>query len=227
VTNYGNVVCAAISPDGKHVAYVLENSAQQSLWIKHLATSVNVQVITPAYSIYHQISFSRDGEYIYFVRHAEDQADDLYRIPALGGPSTKLLPNVEGLFSLSPDDTQVAFSRRDQNRREDTLYIANIDDSNEQPLVAHKEPDWLRAFAWSPNGKVMVCALGETGSSHETITVVEVDIKSGRERLLVKPNWFNVRQLQWLPDGSGLLLCVKENFPFAIRFGECRIQMQC
>ena len=210
VTNYGNVICAAISPDGKQVAYVLENSGQQSLWLKHLAASVNLQIVTPAYSVYHQLSFSRDGEYIYFVRHAEGQADNLYRIPVLGGPSTKLIPNVEGQFSLSSDETQIAFSRRNRNSQEDILYIANIDDSDEHPLVAHKEPDWLRAFAWSPDGKVMVCALGETGSSQETIKIVEVDIGSGRERLLVRPNWFNVRHLQWLPDGSGLLVCVKE-----------------
>ncbi len=210
ITNSGNVVSAAISPDGKQVAYALENSGQQSLWLKQLATSVDVQIIPSAYSVYRQISFSHGGEYIYFVRHAEAQADDLYRIPAFGGPSTKLIPNLEGPFSLSADDRQVAFSRIDRSKREDILYIANTDDSGERQLAVHKEPDWLKTFAWSPNGKVMVCALGETASSHQTITIVEIDVESGQERLLVKPNWFNARQLQWLPDGSGLLMCVKE-----------------
>ena len=210
ITNSGNVVSAAISPDGKQVAYALENSGQQSLWLKQLATSVDVQIIPPAYSVYRQISFSHGGEYIYFVRHAEAQADDLWRIPALGGPSTKLIPNVAGPFSLSSYDSQVAFSRRDRSRGDDILYIANINDSTEHQLAVHKEPDWLKTFAWSPNGKVMVCALGETSSSHQTITIVEIDVKSGQERLLLKPNWFNARELQWLPDGRGLLMCVKE-----------------
>lgn len=210
ITNSGNVVSAAISPDGKQVAYALENSGRQSLWLKQLATSVEVQIIPPAYSVYRQISFSHGGDYIYFVRHAEAQADDLYRIPALGGPSTKSIPSVHGPFSLSSDDRQVAFSRVDYSRRESILYIANIDDSNERQLAVHKEPDWLKTFAWSPNGKVIVCALGETDSSHQTITIVEIDVEDGQERLLVKPNWFNARELQWLPDGRGLLMCVKE-----------------
>jgi Tol biopolymer transport system component/DNA-binding winged helix-turn-helix (wHTH) protein len=210
ITNSGNVVSAAISPDGKQVAFALENSGQQSLWLKQLATSVDVQIIPPAYSVYQTISFSHDGEYIYFVRHVEAQADDIYRIPALGGPSTKLIPNIGGSFSLSADDRQVAFSRVDRNKREDVLYIANIDDSNERQLAVYKEPDWLKTFAWSPDGKVMVCALGETGSSRQTITIVKIDIENEQEQLLAKPNWFNVRQFHWLPDGSGLLLCVKE-----------------
>ncbi len=210
ITNSGNIVSAAISPDGKQVVYVLENSGQQSLWLKQLATSVDVQIIPPAYSVYHQICFSHGGEYIYFTRHAEVDPDDLYRIPAFGGPSTKLIPSVQGPFSLSSDDRQVAFSRVDQSRGESFLYVANTDDSDERQLAVHKEPDWLKNCAWSPNGKVIVCALGETNSSHQTITLVEVDVASGQERLLVKPNWFNARQLQWLPDGSGLLMCVKE-----------------
>ena len=210
ITNSGNVVSAAISPDGKLVAYALENSGQQSLWLKQLATSMDVQIIPPAYSVYRQISFSHGGDYIYFVRHAEAQADDLYRIPALGGPSTKSIPSVHGPFSLSSDDRQVAFSRVDHSRRESILYIAHTDDSNERQLAVHKEPDWLKTFAWSPNGKVMVCALGETASSRQTISIVEIDVASGQERLLVKPNWFNAREFQWLPDGRSLLMCVKE-----------------
>ncbi len=210
ITNSGNVVSAAISPDGKQVAFVLENSGQQSLWLKQLATSVDVQIIPPAYSVYQTISFSHDGEYIYFVRHAEAQADDIYRIPALGGPSTKLIPNIGGSFSLSSDDRQVAFSRVDRNKREDVLYIANIDDGNERQLAVHKEPDWLKTFAWSPDGKVIVCALGETGSSRRTISIVKIDIETRQEQLLARPNWFNVRQFHWLPDGSGLLMAVKE-----------------
>jgi len=210
ITNSGNVVSAAISPDGKQVAFVLENSGQQSLWLKQLATSVDVQIIPPLYSVYQTISFSHDGEYIYFVRHAEAQADDIYRIPALGGPSTKLIPNIGGSFSLSSDDRQVAFSRVDRNKREDVLYIANIDDSNERQLAVHKEPDWLKTFAWSPDGKVIVCALGETGSSRQTISIVKIDIDTRQEQLLARPNWFNVRQFHWLPDGNGLLMAVKE-----------------
>src|SRR4030095_3325997 len=61
ITNSGNVVSAAISPDGKQVAYALENSGQQSLWLKQLATSLEVQIIPPAYSVYRQISFSHRG----------------------------------------------------------------------------------------------------------------------------------------------------------------------
>ena len=210
ITNSGNVVSAAISPDGKQVAFVLENSGQQSLWLRQLATAVDVQIISPGYVVYRRMCFSHGGDYIYFVRHDEGQVDDLFRIPAIGGPSTKVIPNVAGSFSLALDDSRIAFSRLDLIKRQDTLYIAHIDDSDERPLAVHNEPDWLKNFSWSPNGRVIVCVVGETNSSHQNITISQIDVESEQERPLLKPNWFNVWSIEWLPDGSGLLMCAKE-----------------
>src|SRR5215813_4231512 len=52
ITTYGNVAAVAISPDGKQLAYVEENNGQQGLWLKQLATGVNVRIIPPGYSAY-------------------------------------------------------------------------------------------------------------------------------------------------------------------------------
>src|SRR5262249_39048147 len=98
LTEYGNVPAAAISPDGKQIVYVEENSGQQSLWIKQLATLVNVRIIPPGYYVYNHISFSHDGNYIYFTQHGQNEASGLYRVPILGGPPAKLVANTEDFF---------------------------------------------------------------------------------------------------------------------------------
>ena len=210
ITTYGNVVSAAISPDGKQVAYVRENSSQESLWLIQLNTSLNVQLIPSGDVSFNKVSFSHDGNYLYFSSHTANEQTNLYRISVLHGPPTKLLENLEGNYSLSADDRRVVFKRRNRKDSEDTLYIAELDNGQERPLVTHKQPEWIWAFSLSPNGKTVVFATGETDSGRETMNVLEVDTETGQEKLLVKPNWYYVRQFEWLPEGDGLLVCGRE-----------------
>jgi len=210
VTTYGNVVAAGISPDGKQIVYVEENSGQQSLWLKQVATGVNVRIIPPGYPVYNKVTFSHDGNYIYYTQHAENESANLYRIPTPGGPPTRLVTNLDSNFSLSPDDGQVTFRRRNRIERQDTLYIADLRNGQERKLITHRAPDWLWAPAWSPNRKVIVYASGETDSGRQTMSIFEVNVDTGEERLLLKPNWYYIQQFEWLPDNNGLLICAKQ-----------------
>lgn len=211
ITSYGNVVSAAISPDAKQVVYIQENPGQQSIWLVQLATHIHVQMIPPSDIAYRQISFSHDGNYIFFARHDENQPSDLYRIPTLKGPPVKLVDNIDGAFSLSSDDQKAVFRRRNRITREDTLYIADLDSGQERALVTSKGPDWIRAFSLSPDGKKVVIATGETDSSRQTIKISEVDVETGQVRLLIEPHWYAVRQLEFLPTGDGLVICARES----------------
>jgi Tol biopolymer transport system component len=211
ITSYGNVVSAALSPDAKQVAYIQENPGQQSIWLVQLATHIHVQVIPPSNIAYRQITFSHDGDYIFFARYEENQPSALYHIPTLKGPAIKLLEDMDGPFSLSSDDHKVVFRRRNRITREDGLYIADLDSGHERALVTSNGPDWIRAFSLSPDGKKVVFATGETDSSRQTIKISEVDVETGQARLLLEPNWYAVRQLEFLPSGDGLLICARES----------------
>jgi len=211
ITTYGNVVSAAISPDAKQVVYVQENSDQQSVWLIQLATHVRSQLIPPADHSYNDLCFSHDGNYIYFTRHGENQPTELYRIPTLNGPPIRVLSDVEGVYSLSPDDRGIVFRRRNLDAREDSVYFADLDSGQETALITHKAPDWIRALSLSPDGKTVVYATGETDSGRQTMTIAAVDVATGQAKVLLKPNWYVVRQVEWLPDGRGLLVCAREN----------------
>ena len=87
LTNNGHVSLATISPDGKYLLDVHDENGMQSLWLRHIQTGSNTQVIAPAATRYSSLMFSPDASYIYFVRRdeAEHTISILYSAPVLGG----------------------------------------------------------------------------------------------------------------------------------------------
>jgi serine/threonine protein kinase/Tol biopolymer transport system component len=68
LTTTGNVLCAAISPDGRRVAYVAANGGGQSLWMIDTAAASASELISPLNLSYAGLAFSADGRQLYFVR---------------------------------------------------------------------------------------------------------------------------------------------------------------
>src|SRR5712675_2070635 len=73
LTNNGNVSLAALSPDGKYLLHVSDENGLQSLWLRHIPTMSNTQVVPPAATQYAGLTFSPDGSYIYCVRRDESE----------------------------------------------------------------------------------------------------------------------------------------------------------
>jgi serine/threonine protein kinase len=89
VTSSGDTLAAALSPDGNYVATLRQGTdGRASLWMRHLATNSNVEVLPPSLRSIADLTFSPDGGYLYF-RSGEFAMmnGDLYRMPVLGGHS--------------------------------------------------------------------------------------------------------------------------------------------
>jgi serine/threonine protein kinase len=86
VTNNGKSIAAAISPDGKYLLSAVDDNGRQSLWLRNLPTNSDTQVIGPADASYRSLTFSSDGNYIYFLKAASNSGErfDLLRAPVLG-----------------------------------------------------------------------------------------------------------------------------------------------
>jgi hypothetical protein len=52
LTNSGHSKLASISPDGRYVAYVIDDLGKQSLWIRLIATAGVAQIVPPAEVFY-------------------------------------------------------------------------------------------------------------------------------------------------------------------------------
>ena len=52
LTQVGNAQTAAISPDGKYVAYTAGDPGEQSFWLRQVATRRNIQIVPPEAGLY-------------------------------------------------------------------------------------------------------------------------------------------------------------------------------
>ncbi|HKP86760.1 MAG TPA: protein kinase, partial [Blastocatellia bacterium] len=213
LTTSGNVTQAAISPDGKYVAYTTSAGGQQSIWLKHIPTSSDVQIVPPSKGAYYtDLLFSPDGNFVCYVHNGSAQpANGLYRIPVLGGSPKKVTERVHGGFCFSPDGQRIALTRwkpytkdSPDNNGEKQLMIINADGSSERRLTSRFAPTVLDNPAWSPDGRVIACTV--TGAVDSSASVILVQVEDGSERTNWPQKWFNAGHLAWLQDGSGLVV---------------------
>jgi len=208
LTNNGHVALARISPDGKYLLHVLEENGLQSLWLRHIPTGSNTQVVTPAATRYSGLTFSPDGNYIYFVRRddSEQAIAALYDAPMLGGTPRLLIKDVDSPIAFSPDGQRFAYLHQHGNSAATDLKIARRDGSFERDLFHHKDllTDSL-TLAWSPDGKTIVIPIVQP-TQQDLGAFLAVDAASGeakpvaiaKDRIYKEPSWF--------PDGSALLV---------------------
>jgi Tol biopolymer transport system component/DNA-binding winged helix-turn-helix (wHTH) protein len=204
---------AVLSPSGELVAYVRKGEGSE-IWIAD-SDGPSRHSVTADTANLSNLVFSGDGRHIYYIRDAEEEA--LYVVPAEGGTPMKILANVGGRISLSPDGKQFAFIRYYVSEGGSSLFIANADGTQERRVATHKEPTYFSPMngpAWSPDGKLIVVMEEGSGSNYSTLTAF--DLVTGTERRInTLSEWPYLRDVAWLPDGSGLVLIVTEGGPTA------------
>ena len=220
LTNAGQTADAVISLDGKYVAHIVDDGRQESLWIRQVSTSSDIEIQPPAASKHEGLTFSRDSDYIFYNRRdiGVDSAD-LYRIPTLGGESRRVLADLAGPISLSPDGGRLAFVRRYPPEGETALIVANSDGSGEHQVAVRKPPSYFYVAgpSWSPDGSRLICVGGTSvGGFH--MNVVEIRIQDGLTRSITPENWFVIERVAWSADGTGIIITAADQpgSPFQI-----------
>lgn len=212
LTTTGRATRAAISPDGKYAVLAINEAGRQSLWVRQVTSPNNVEIVPPAENIYRGLTFSPDGNYIYYVvQEHNNPVQRLYQVPVLGRTPRRILDDIDSPVTFSPDGKQVAFVRRYRSQGEDALIIAGADGQGERQLSRRKGPDFysISGPAWSPDGRLIAVAAG-TNEGGRKMSIVAVDVEHGAERTLSGQTWFDANRVAWLAGGEGLIVSATE-----------------
>jgi serine/threonine protein kinase/Tol biopolymer transport system component len=213
LTQSGKAMDVAISPDGQYVVYVLQEGEMQSLNVRQVATGSDVQILPPDAVNFAGLTFSPDGNYIYFVRSFKQTIlyNDLFVMPVLGGAPRHLIRDIDAPISFSPDGRQFAFVRGVPDKNEAHLLVAQADGSGERLLAKLPAVVAMGFFfgpAWSPDGKTIALTTTEvTKGLRGVVSTIAVSDGTRRE-VYSSPN--AVGQVRWLADGNGLLTVITD-----------------
>ena len=203
LTTTGLARMAAISPDGRYVVHVNDEKGQAALWVRQTAAASDVQIAPPSAVTYDGVTFSPDGNFIYFVSYARGGSlGTLYRMPTLGGPPTLIIEDVDSAPAFSPDGTRLAFLRGDMSTGVISLMTAGVSGDAVTTLAVPGEKQGFvpETPSWSADGRtILVC-----GEEREFMTVMAVDAATGK--VTEHARWGLVHHVQWLPDSRSYIV---------------------
>jgi Tol biopolymer transport system component/DNA-binding winged helix-turn-helix (wHTH) protein len=202
---------AVISPDGKYVAVVLSEAGRESLWVRQVVSANDLQIVAPAEARYTGLTFSPDGNYIFYALYeVGEKYGSLRRVPVLGGVPSQVVVDIDSPPAVSPDGRRLAFIRNsyDPAGWVTALFVVNADGTGERRLASRQQGRGLfmgAAPAWSPDGRSVACVVTDV-SKKDLMNVVEVAVADGAERPLSDWRWAKVLALAWPADAGGLLI---------------------
>lgn len=204
LTTGGKTTKTAISPDGQQVAYVEDGN----LKLRSLSGGNDRMLSDSSAGLsYLSLVFSPDQTYLYFsAKPKEISTVTLYRLPLSGGEPQKVLDNVYGDISFSPDGKKFGFIRRYPELSENVLIIADADGSNTRRLAVSQRPNHFDGSpSWSPDGSTIVCpAVSNDMGFHFVIKSIRA--ADGAVETIRTRRWAWLSSLVWLRDSRRLLV---------------------
>lgn len=201
LTANGRTKSAAVSPDGRFVAYITDEDGRQSIRLKNIPTESDLEILTAAEnSALGNLVFTPDGNQIYY-----SNLGAVYQISILGGTPKKLLTVGGNGFALAPDGKKFAFIRYSQGSPETTeIVVAETDGGGERVVATSRRPEiFLRSPAWSPDGEKIACAALNSDGTQKVVVARAAD---GAVESLSAPPWEIVYQVVWQKSSDALLV---------------------
>jgi Tol biopolymer transport system component len=186
--------------------------------VQQVATGSELQVVPPADVSYQGVTYSPDGNYIYYTTYElKGEFGSLYRVPSLGGTPERILFDIDSGVGMSAAARRIAFVRYVIAKGGSTtshLFTANPDGSDLRSLASlagdttfrHEPP------AWSPDGRRLLAAL----QTAKGVRLAVVSFPAGSIEELPTA-WADLNALAWAADGSSLLVSGRTAFPGIVR----------
>jgi len=195
-----SVSSAAISPDGKYLAYA-DNSA---IYLKQIRTGEAHPVPLPPNFVARVDDWFPDGSHLLVSRQERPGRASLWSISMFGG-SPRLLADDASGGSVSPDGSRIAFRRLDLT--DDGLFgreewVMRSDGTDQVKVAADKsDGSEVAAPTWSPDGKRIAYLRSRWAYNMSTTSVEVNEWQNARADTLLSHSRLFPAALHWLPDG--------------------------
>src|SRR6266566_3220104 len=159
------VTSAAVSPDGKYLAY----SDNTGMYVKVIRTGETQAVSLPGNFAARIDDWFPDGTHLLVSREDQSGKASLWSISVFGGSPRHLANDAAG-GSVSPDGAHIAFQRSDYGREEWVMRS----DGTDPVKVASDKSSWVGGPTWSPDGnRIAYIRAAETYNAR--VSAVEVN----------------------------------------------------
>ncbi len=187
LTESGKSYRVAVTPDGSYIAYVKKEADTYELRLLQVATERDLQLLPGAPQRIHSLHFSRDGNFLYFLRVLDPSKDPhtsgVFRIGTLGGPVTTLATDARPVsdrynsVTVSPDGKQIAYIA--QTASESIIVAIDADGSNRRVLAKSPIEQSFWYIEWSPSQDTLAAVT----AGKDDMQLFRVDL----------PSWLNAR----------------------------------
>jgi serine/threonine-protein kinase len=206
VTQGLNASSVSLAGNGRRLAYsTLAVSA--NIWTVAIpadgrpADPASVRALTAGSDLVEAVSLSHDGHWLYFDSNLHGN-QDIYRMPAEGGPIQQLTTNPADDFNgeVSPDDRELAFHAV-RNGTRDILVMPAAGGPETTVFGGPYEERWPH---WSPDGQSLALTITEAPGDEAGLYV----IRRAADRSWGALRKVSSREVQgyWTADGKALLL---------------------
>jgi serine/threonine protein kinase len=180
---------AAISPDGKYLAYAEKGSG---LVLSLIDTGEN-RVLTPANQYFKPTAWFPDGTQLLAIKMGDNS---LWKISLFTGALSKLRDSV-GTACFSPDGSHILYV----DRKLHEVWMMGLDGEGSRRIMVVAPTDELHEFSWAPTGQRFAYALSRRLPNTQEETLIESRDIEGRQKPTVILSNPQLRGFHWLPDG--------------------------
>ena len=207
LTNDGTVRLAALSLDGRDVAYVRREGVRESLWLKKGDRTTASRLLAPIDGSFRSLTFA-PGEILHYTVFRPDEASvKPFRVPTRGGAPHALLEPA-GRIAFSREGSRCAYvSNFSLVLRESRILVSNADGHDVRVITVRRPPHTFVPTkpAWSPDGtRLVVFGISESAPSAPELLVV--DVATGRTLQASPLALVTVDGALWLPDGEHVII---------------------